>query len=1117
MAAALLQAWMAIMRTICNPPVISHFPRVRSVAGIWPVVLFCLFVLVGQARAVTVNDPDLDLWRAVVAKDIEAAKAALAAGAFVDTPYQGRVGKADDASAWPSVETYSGSTPLIIALSLNDSAMARFLLSRGANPDARANTETSTLFVTVSTGNKALFDELFKRGASLHQRYDGRLLLYDRVVRSNLLRPAVWGGNIEIVKTLRAAGLAWPEDPDEAADLLSVAVVGSSVGTFTGPEMFSYLRQQQVGGQTLSPRLKMALLDIALAEASDAMLEYLVAQLATRDETLLIKALRARRNRLVWQLLEGDRIELSARILEQALGTQVSMSPELALWLLERGHLTLVAPYLADSINLAIHRGQRETFRALASAAYDGRPPPEAAGKWLVTAVENGQSDLVTELLSTPGIELNLDGKPVLAHALLKGDKSLVSALLERGARADLVDRYFAMYGDAVSTLHWLCRQKQPAEWVRPLVASGARLDVRDRAGRLAVHCAAASGQLPLLQALADAGAGIDEEVASRTGLWRRRGDGGKTALMLAIEAGHNDVVAWLLKRGVRTRMGRLTALGTAIAAGNTGAVGILLAHGADPSVEHFSAGMLEPASALALAVEAKQPAVLAFLLGKGVRPAEPDTFICFVLQFPGLLAEVRSELVRVSLAHGLSLPASCNMLPVLAFADSMGLARLLLEHGANIEARVMKGGVAGYTPLMLAIVNEDINTVRNLIALGARVGIEGIVQETDLSQAEPNVIPEVATPLQMAVGSKQIELVQLLLAAGAPVEQRGPGGYTALMTAAKTGGLEVTKLLLAAGADPEAQSNSGKTAAAFAAAAGHHAILALLIEQGSATALGASLQLAAQRGQPESVDTLLADSRLPPEALPAALLAVVEAGSSRMVNRFFSIGKAQAEAREQIVAALLQAGADPDTAGLGNTPLLQLPRTGFPPEIESRLARQLIDGGADPNARATRGGPTPLIMSAQEGRCRLVRTLLELGARPELRGPRGYTALLAAAVSHWAEPDCLQALLAGGADPNATDTRGATALALLSRRRAADPHSVALAELLLAAGARIDSRDSGGYTPLVLAVSANARALAETLLKHGADACAIVRGRPLSSFAKDKRLRARLESIPCP
>jgi len=603
-------AWMAMMRTICNPPLSSNFFRFCSGSGIWILIFLCFFMVVVQARAAAVNELDSALWRAVVAKDIKAVDAALGAGAYVDTPYHGRLGKADDALA----------------------------------PDARGGTKTSTLFEAAANGNKVMFNELLQRGASLQQRYDSNLILYDRTVRSSLLRPAVWGGNIDIVEVLLDAGLSWPKEQDEATDLLIVAVDGTGKGMFNGPDMFSYLRRHQIGGQTLSPELQAELLDFAFVQASDAMLEHLVAQVASWGETLLIKALRAQRSHLVLQLLESGRVELTAGVLEQALGKRVSMPPDLALGLLERGYRTLVAPYLADSISWAIERGQRENFMALANVVYDGPPPADVAGRWLASAVESGHSELAAELLSLPGIELNLNAQPVLALALLRGEDSLVSALLARGARADLVDRYFKMYrnayGYAYSTLYWLCRKKQPAEWVGPLVANGARLDVRDHAGYMVVHCAAATGQLELLQALIDAGAEIDAVVESRS--WRSgvRRDVGKTALMLAIDRGHNDVVSWLLKRGV----GRLTALGTAIAAGNVEAIGILLDHGIDPSMEHFAAGMLEPASALALAVKAEQIAALDFLLKKGVRPAESGAFICLILE-PGPWAIATREL----------------------------------------------------------------------------------------------------------------------------------------------------------------------------------------------------------------------------------------------------------------------------------------------------------------------------------------------------------------------------------------------------------------------------------------------------------------------------------------
>ncbi len=1098
--------------------------------GLSLTVLFCLIGLAGAGSlraAAPAFDPDVALWRAVLADDLAAAEAALAEGAYVDAPYRGPAG--DEAAAgpgkgpaWPSVEVYGGATPLTIAVGRGADDMARFLLAAGANPDARSVLgRLSPLVAAAGTGDKALFDELRRRGATVHQSF--QLRQDDGAMRFDLLRPAVWGGNVEIIEALRGAGVPWPEDPAYADELLGLAVAGTGEGRFTGPAMFAYLRRHQVGGRVLSPEQLQHLLEVALRQGSDDMLDHVVALAAKRDEALLVEALRFGRTRLVLQLLDGGQARLDGEVVDRALGRHDILPPGLMLALLERGHRQVLSPYVAASAGQAIRQKRRDIFHALVAAGYDGHPPAQVAGRWLDAAIASRQPDLAAELLSMPGIDLNTANvtfgeEPPLARALMEGDTVLVPALLGHGARGDLVDRYFAVRRQVPSTMHLLCMRKLPAAWVKPLVATGARLDVRDRAGRLPVHCAAATGQLALLRALVDAGAGLDEVIEGRSGswTWQSRDDHGKTPLMLAIENAHDDVVAWLLRRGARMRVGKVTALGAAIVAGNVDAIGRVLGKGEDPGAGHASVTTREPVPALRLAVQANQPAALSALLAQGVRAAEPAALVCDILQSPGLRPRERAGMLDVALAHGLPLPPACDDQPVMVFADSMELARLMLARGAHVDARVRQGPRGGATSLMLAVAAEDIRRARVLIGAGADVNATFSGDGTDLYLADLNHSAIAATPLQLAAERDRLDLVQLLLAAGAAADRRGPGGYTALMVAAARGHPGIARLLLAAGADPEARSDGGGTAASMAAAAGHEAVLAVLLEHGSPGALTASLVRAAQNGEADTVSSLLAHPRMPAEALSPALLAAVEAGLSRVVNRTLPVSKRRAAARQRTLAALLAAGADPDTPGLEATPLLMLARSRFPPDLQVRLARQLVAAGADPDARAGRGGMTPLMLAAARGRCRLVRTLLDLGATPDLRGPGERTALLEAASSRWAGPACLAALLKAGADPNATDADGDTALARLSRRGSRDPHSAALVTLLADAGARVDKRNKYGYTPLALALKADARALAEALLVHGGGACVTVRGRRLPAFTNDEGLRTRLEAA-CP
>ena len=73
-----------------------------------------------------------------------------------------------------------------------------------------------------------------------------------------------------------------------------------------------------------------------------------------------------------------------------------------------------------------------------------------------------------------------------------------------------------------------------------------------------------------------------------------------------------------------------------------------------------------------------------------------------------------------------------------------------------------------------------------------------------------------------VATNGGHLEVVELLLAAGADPEVRQAGGFTPLMGAASGGHGEILDRLLAAGADPAPISDGGKTAADLARERGH-------------------------------------------------------------------------------------------------------------------------------------------------------------------------------------------------------------------------------------------------------------------------------------------------------
>lgn len=133
--------------------------------------------------------------------------------------------------------------------------------------------------------------------------------------------------------------------------------------------------------------------------------------------------------------------------------------------------------------------------------------------------------------------------------------------------------------------------------------------------------------------------------------------------------------------------------------------------------------------------------------------------------------------------------------------------------------------------------------------------------------------------------------------------------------------------------------------------------------------------------------------------------------------------------------------------------------------------SRMLLAAGADPRAVAGLVPPPQLVWAAEVGDPHAVRLMLESGAKPDRPSVRGgserETALMAAAAGGHVE--VLQLLLQWGADPNAVDSLGRTAL--VYGIVAAQPEAV---RILLQTGARPNTADRNRRTPLMEAVSAD-------------------------------------------
>lgn len=159
----------------------------------------------------------------------------------------------------------------------------------------------------------------------------------------------------------------------------------------------------------------------------------------------------------------------------------------------------------------------------------------------------------------------------------------------------------------------------------------------------------------------------------------------------------------------------------------------------------------------------------------------------------------------------------------VLMVASKRGypeMVEALIKRGANVNLK----RYVGDTPLMLAAGSDNVKTVSVLLKAGA---------DPNVKEVSPHAGE--LTPLTLAINLSEqhrIEIAEALLAAGAEINPRGNFFMSPLMQAVED--LEMVKLLIAHGADVNQKNFRGATALMGAAAAGPASVVKYLIEKGA-------------------------------------------------------------------------------------------------------------------------------------------------------------------------------------------------------------------------------------------------------------------------------------------
>ena len=437
----------------------------------------------------------------------------------------------------------------------------------------------------------------------------------------------------------------------------------------------------------------------------------------------------------------------------------------------------------------------------------------------------------------------------------------------------------------------------------------------------------------------------------------------------------------------------------------------------------------------------------------------------------PLYVATVKNHpgVVKYLLAHGANPNAkdakfSRTALHLAAQLGHADIAKLFLAYGADVNARDKYGS----TPLHLAAF-DDPNIVKLLLA----------------HAADPNAKDKYGdTPLYEAASNGRSVVVKLLLAHGANPNIKDKDGNTALSVAVDFGHSEVAKLLLAHGAKIYDENEMLRKASYV----GDFNIVKYLLAHGtnpnSKDSFGITpLRAAVSYGHSEVAKLLLAHGakiydrdKMLLEAAKGGILWMIERVTEEKVALYIwdsALIESAIKGHSNIAEYLLARGANPNTKKYGDTPLYLAAENGHSNVVKLLLAygakiydrdkmlrkaakggilwlvKEMLDQGADINAKDEYGDGTPLVRAAIAGNESVVKYLLAHGADPNPKTSFGKTTLYYAAFNH--HTNIVKLLLAHGA--SAREKNAALHIAVKEDR--AD-----IVKLLLTHGARPNSQD---------------------------------------------------------
>jgi ankyrin repeat protein len=600
-------------------------------------------------------------------------------------------------------------------------------------------------------------------------------------------------------------------------------------------------------------------------------------------------------------------------------------------------------------------------------------------------------------------------------------------------APAVRVHNYNLRSADGSAPLHAAAREGYTG-FVSFLIEKKADVNIKNASGTTPLHEAARSGNLEVMKLLLDEGADVNVQDAK-----------GNTVLHVAIPASVlPEAQTLFLAAGANPNIRDVhgeSPLHISVTLNRPGEIfTILLGGGSDVSIRN-----IDGKTPLYLAIEENRLESVPILLAYGSD--------IFAADNEGVTPYERALLDKSPLLDMLITPETVQR------SDSAGNTLLhitirnhgsaktvgfILDQRAGVNIRNREGD----TGLHVAVRQNEEESGSLLLSRGADIFAPNAREESPLYLAfhSPGAFREwMITPLTLetrdglgnsilhyAAQWKLDAYIPYLVRAGAPTESANATGETPLFTAVKFNGVSTVETLLSAGASLHARDSLGNVSL-------HTAVRWNALQAGGAL-IDAGININAHN---------LAGKTPLHEAVKMGIADF----STLLVHR-----GADLEARDND----------------GNTPFMEAVMTGFPVQME-----RLAGFGADPTTRNSRGD-TPLHLAVAMERSDLVTLLLDWGAPIHARNARGRTPFLAALST---SPRMVSTLLTKDRI-QAPDDDGFSPLTIAVREKAA-PEMI---RIIIGQGARLNSVDRDGRTPLRLAADENAWDIAKIMADAGAD-----------------------------